>query len=175
MSLTLVIAQVTPSVVAKQPAIFTVTVTNNSSSAVILNSVSLTESTESDAQISLPQLPGLPIGFIPTLSGNSSFVYSFTVVVASPQFAGFVPQTPASTPSSVMPSLSLSAPGNNAMTPDAFFNLVAQAQASDGSVGSATLQVVAMSALASFPPPQGGALQFNSGGDLINGLVAGVV
>jgi hypothetical protein len=164
-----------PAIIARQPCAFTVTITNNSSSAVILNSVTLTESTESDALISGPQWPGLPIGFIPTLSGSSSLTATFTVVVASPQFAGFVPQTPASTPSSIMPSLSLSAPGNNAMAPDSFFTLNAQAVASDGSVGAASFQFVAASAIASIPPPQGGALQFQSGGDLINGLVAGVV
>jgi hypothetical protein len=175
MSLTLAITQISQVGVARQPLSFTLAVTNNSSSAVILTTPQVSESTESDAQISIPQLPGLPIGYIPTLGGNSTLTYTFNVVIASPSWAGFVPQTPAFTTPGIYPSLSLSAPANNAMTPDAFFTLTAQAQASDGSVGTTSLQVLVLSALQPFPPPQGGALQFNAGGNLINGIVSGVL
>lgn len=164
MALTLSIAKTSPgNIVASQAVNFTVTVTNSGSSAVTLTALSVNEITESDAQIGQPNYltPNVPVGVgNPVLAASGSVTYLFTAVFSSPMYAGPSPQAPGG-----------AAPGPAASNADAFFTLQAQAQASDGSIGSTSLMVPVLSAIAPFPLASGGAFQFGQGFNFINGLM----
>lgn len=161
MALTLAIAQGNPAgapIVCNQPTNFTITVTNTGSSAVSLQSLSVAESTESEASISQPnfQTPSTSIGSsgFPVIAAGASVTYGFPVVFTSPNMPGPSPNNPGG-----------AAPESRASTADALFTLQAQAQSSDGSVATTSLTVPVLSAVAPFPVPAGGAAQFAQGAD----------
>jgi len=154
------------SVIVNQNTQFTAAVTNTNASAVSLLSLSISESTESDAQISQPVIfaPNTPVGTSNTVIPSGATAYfNFSVIFNSP---------------GVGPSVSNpggAAPFNSAITADPFFILQAIGQTSDGSVFSSTLLVPVLSSIAPYQVSQGGAFQFSSGFNLINGLTMGVL
>lgn len=165
MALTLSIAQVSPSIVANQNAQFTVSITNTSASAVTLTSLAISETTESDAQISQPSYLALnqPVGVgNPVILPAGTVTYGFSAIFSNPAVG-----TSTNNPFGV-------APGDRAQEADSFFMLGAQAQASDGSIGSITRQAQVLSAIYPFPVPNQGTLLFAQGGNLITGLMLGI-
>lgn len=164
MSITVTLAKsLAAPVVVNQPMSFTVTVANNSASSVVLNALQVTESTESDAIISQPNIltPNMPVGLgNPVIPGSSSVSYAFQVIFNSPG-VGPSPQSPGG-----------AAPFSAAATPDANFTLTAMALVSDGSGGTFSLMVPVLSAIAPFPLAIGGALQLSQGFNLLNYLIA---
>lgn len=160
MALTLAITAPAQVIVAGQTMNFVVTVTNGGSSAVTLQSLSINEITESDAQVSQPLFltPNVPVGVgNPVLAASGSASYPFQVVFSSPYAAGPSPQQPGG-----------AAPASVAQTPDPYFTLQAQSISSDGTVASANLMVSVLSTIAPFPVPLGGALQLGQGANLVN-------
>jgi hypothetical protein len=157
MALTLALQQVSAVSVAGQPTYFVMTATNTGASAAALTSWQVSESTESDAYITQPQLLTLNV---PAGQGNPVLAPSGSVT--SPAFAVFFPS-----PYAAGPSPNIQGLGPNGMMPgqppDNFYTLLAQGQLSDGSSASVTLVVTVLSATAPFPVPQGGAAQFNQG------------
>jgi len=147
---------------------FTVTVTNTNAAAVTLNSLFISEATESDAVISQPQylVPNVPVGVgNPVIAASSSMTYGFQVAFTNPVLIG---QTPQSQPGGAAPALL-------AQQADPFFTLLAQGQTSDGSVFSSTLLVPVLSAGQEVPIAQGGAYQFAAGANIINGITLGAL
>lgn len=171
MALTLTLQQVSQPAIADAPVVLIVNITNTSSAAVTLNSVQVSESTESDCQIQQPYFlqTNMPVGLgNPVIVPAGTVSYPFPVIFPSPLTAGPSPNQPA-------------APGfgpagmQAAFPADSNFILLAQAAASDGSVGSISLAVSVLTATAPFPRPEGGALQFSQGTNLINGIIMGVL
>lgn len=160
MALTLVIAAGAPggSVVANQPMNFTVTVTNTGTASLSLTALRVGESTSTGARLSQPRYltPGAAQGSdsYPTIGAGLSASYSFQAVFNAPNFAGPSPTNPGG-----------AAPGQRAEEANAVCRLEAQAQFSDGTAGSTTLTVSALSAVAPFPVPDVGATQFRQGGN----------
>jgi hypothetical protein len=167
MALTLALSLVDPTAVAGRAATFMVTVSNTSASAVTLQSLQVAEQTESDATISQPNFltpqAALELGN-PTISGSSSVSYTFKVVFQSPNYPGPQPNAPQGAT-----GVLLGQPG------DSVFTLLATASASDGSVGSTVISVPVLSLIAPFPQAQGGALQYQQGLNIINGIIMGVL
>lgn len=154
---------------ASQPCAFTVTVSNTGSSALVLSLLSVAESSKVGATIGQPQFltPQMPVGAgNPSIAAGSSLTFPFQVAFPSPNTPGVSPNAPAPGPAGMMTG---QPPPNNAVV------LVATAQTSDGSVASSSIVVPVLSATAPFPLPQGGALQFGQGGNLINGIITGVL
>ena len=156
-----------PQVLAGAATNFVVGVTNTNPASVVLNSLSVNEVTESDAQVSQPVFvtPNVAPGVgNPVLAPSTTTYFPFQVVFNSPMGAGPSPQN---APGGASPS-------NKAMEPDAFFTLQVVGQTSDGSVFSSSLMVPALSAIAPFPLAQGGAFQLSQGANLVNLLVTGL-
>lgn len=163
------LSQVDQVIVANRAATFLVTVSNTGSTALTLSNVSVSESTESDAQIGQPNylVPQMPLGFgNPIILASGSVSYAFDVIFPSPNGPGPSPNSPG--PLGVAGMM-------NGQPADNSFTLQAQAQTSDGSVAAAALPVSVLSAIAPFPRPEGGALQFTQGSNIVNGLIMGVL
>lgn len=161
MALTLAIVNPASPVLAGQVAHFVVTVTNTGASAVTLQSLAISETTESDAQIAQPEylIPNVPVGVgnpvLAALTGTAS--YGFRVVFSSPYSVGPSPQNPGG-----------AAPDARAQSPDAIFTLQAQSLSSDGTVAAASAQVTALATIGLTQSAIGGALQMSAGFNLIN-------
>lgn len=168
MALTIQLTQVSPIAVADQPLTFLAAVTNTGASSVTLSSLQVSESTESDAQISQPNIltTNVPVGLgNPTIIAGGTFNVTFGVIFPGPAGPGPSPNQPAGTgfgPSGMMPG----------QPPDNFYTLLAQAQSSDNSISSQSLVVTVLSATAPFPVPQGGAAQFAQGAN--SNLIAAI-
>jgi hypothetical protein len=167
MALSVVLTQVVPgSAIVNAPSYYQVAVTNTGASAVTLQSLSVSEATESDVVISQPSIlfPNAPIGLgNPVIGASSTVNYCFQVLSSSPQGPGPSPQNPGG-----------AAPFPQAQTPDAVFTLLAMAQSSDGSIASGSLMVPVLTAIA--PAPSiGGTLQFASGFSFVNLMMLGAL
>lgn len=151
---------------AERPMNFVVTVANGNASAVTLLSLSINPAS-GDARIAQPLYltPNVPVGVgNPVIAASSSASYGFQVVFDSPAAAGPSPNNPGG-----------AAPSNTAETPDPFFVLQAIGNTSDGSVFSSTLLVPVLSAIPPFPIPEGGALYFTQGSNLLFPLTLGLI
>jgi hypothetical protein len=167
MALTLALSIVDATAIAGRPTTFQVSVTNTSASSVTLRSLDVNEATESDAVIGQPNFmtPQVAVGLgNPTIGAASAVTYTFKVAFPSPNYPG-------PSPSSAYGSAGVlvGQPG------DTVYALQAIASASDGSVGSVVLNVPVLSAIAPFPQAQGGALQYQQGLNIINGIITGVL
>lgn len=144
--------------VANQAMNFTITVANSNATSVVLQSLSIVESTESDAIVSQPvfMTPNTPVGVgNPIIPAGASVTYGFQAVFTNPVLPGPSPQAPGG-----------ASPINTAYYSDPNFILMGTAFTSDGSVSSGTLQVPVLSA--TFPQSNGGALVLSQGFNLIN-------
>jgi hypothetical protein len=145
---------------------FQATVSNTGSSSLTLSLLSASESTGS-AQIGQPNFltPNVALGLgSPTINAAGTFSTVFNVVFPAPNTPG---------PS---PNAAAGAAGVQMGQPvRASYFLTVTAQTSDGSVASTTLVVPVLSAIDPFPVPEGGALQFRQGSNLINGIIMGVL
>jgi hypothetical protein len=169
MALTLAMSLIDATIVANRPATFQVNITNTSASSVTLSSLAVSEATESECTIGQPNFltPQVAMGLgNPTIGASSTVSYTFKASFQSPATPGASPSTP----------------GGNAgayagQPADAVFVLRAEAQASDGSVGSTTIQAVVLTSIAPFPPVATGTLQlqFQPGFNAIGGLVLGLL
>lgn len=167
MALTLVISAINPnSAVAGQVEGFNLAVTNSSASQVTLSSL-VTGAVDPGLTVGQPNYltPNMPIGLgNPVIAGGATANYPFQVVFNTPAASGPSPNNPGG-----------AAPGPVAATPRANFTLTAMAQASDGSVGSTSLMVPVLATIPPFPLPQGGALQFDQGANLITLAIMGAL
>lgn len=155
--------------IANARTMFVITVQNTGSSALTLSSAQVSEATESECTISQPNILTTNVALgagNPTIGAGSSVSFSFPVVFQAPNTAGVSPNAPG--PLGVS-GMALGQPA------DPTFVLQAQVQTSDGAVASTSLVVSALSATAPFPRPEGGALQFSQGSNLINGIIMGVL
>jgi hypothetical protein len=149
-------------VVANQTMNFVASVTNSGATSVVLQSLQVAESTESDAQMSQPQYltPNTPVGVgNPILLPGVTYYYSFLGTFSNP-LPGPSPQAPGG------------ASTNRAITADPFFTLQLTSQSSDGTVATASMLVPVLSSIAPFPLAQGGALQLSQGFNLVNLLTS---
>lgn len=162
------------SVVQVQPAIanarttFVVTVSNTGAVPLSLSSLDVSDPTKR-AIVAAPNFltANVPAGTgNPTISAAGTFSTSFGVIFPSPNTPGPSPNTPG--PLGVA-GMFLGQPAN------ASYTLLVQCQTSDGSVASTSIVVPVLSATAPFPRPEGGALQFSQGSNLINGIIMGVL
>jgi hypothetical protein len=167
MPVSLALAKGSPGpIVANQQMFFVVTVTNSGSASVTLQSLTVSESTESDAKIGeIPFLtPNVPAGVgNPTIAAGASVNFGFPVVFNGPGI-GPSPNNPGG-----------AAPFSGAMTPDATFILQAQSLVSDGTVASVSLPVPVLSSIAPFPVPAGGALYLQQGSNLMTLALMGAL
>lgn len=144
-------------VIANQPATFVAVVSNTDGADVYLQSLQISEVSNLGSRVGQPQIsdPGSSQGVRPTLSAAGSLTYPFQVVANFPNTPGLSPNNPGG-----------SAPGQAAYpVAPALLALRAQGQTSDGSVFSCLFTVPVLSAVAPFPAPQGGAMQFAQGFD----------
>ncbi len=151
---------------ASKTSNFTVAVTNTGSSAVTLNSLSI-NCGGGDARITQPNYltPNVPVGVgNPILNAAAVAYYSFQAVFDSPYDPGPSPQNPGG-----------ASPYNQAGVPDPYFLLQAQAQSSDGSTAVGTLLVPVLSTIGRHPLPEGGALSFTQGSNLITLTMLGAL
>lgn len=147
---------------------FVVTITNTGAAALTLSSLQVSEATESDAIIEQPNYlaPNVALGVgNPTIAAGASLSIVFGVLFTSPSLAGPSPNQPGLGPTGMV----ISQPGDSSVI------LQAQCQTSDNVVASTSLSVPVLSAAAPFPRPEGGALQFGQGSNLINGIIMGVL
>lgn len=167
MATTVTLAQGAASrIVAGQPINFVATVSNTGSSAITLTALQVTEQTDTGCQISQPnfQTPNVAPGTgNPSIAASSSASYSFQIIFTAPYGAGPSPQN----------APGGAAPGPNPANPNV--TLLVVGQSSDGVFSSTPLMVPVLSAIAPFPRPEGGALQFSQGSNLINGIIMGVL
>ncbi len=146
------------SVIANQAANFVVTLANTDAAAVQVTSLALLELSKTGAVVGQPtwRTPNVAPGVTgnPTLNGtNGSLSYGFQVVATVPNMPG---TSPNNEPGGARP-------GQPATPAVNLLVLQAQVQTSDGSVFFTTLTVPVLSAVAPFPVPQGGAMQFGQG------------
>ena len=138
------------------------TVTNTEAGNVEVMSIQITEASTMGAIICGPYFltPNVAPGEgEPTLATSASGNYPFQVVCEVPNTPGASPNAPNSLHGNTFPS------GNS------YLRLAGTVLGNDGSsnlVGSATLNLPLTTPVAPFPVPQGGALQFNAGGNSIN-------
>lgn len=148
---------------------FLVTITNTGSAALSLSSLQVSEQTEADATIEQPNYltPNVALGTgNPTIAAGGSLSLVFGVQFQAPSLAGVSPNAPGPLG---MAGMMVGQPPSDSVV------LQAQCQTSDGSVASTSLSVPVLSAAAPFPRPEGGALQFSQGSNLINGIIMGVL
>lgn len=154
------------SVTAGRAINYVVTVSNTNAASVTLNSLAVYPMS-GDARISQPLYltPNVPVGVgNPTIASGASASYGFQVVFDSPAQAGPSPNNPGG-----------AAPASVALTPDPFFVIQAQGQASDGSVFSSSFFVPVLSTIAPFPIPEGGALYLTQGSNLMTLTLLGAL
>lgn len=161
MALTVTMSLISATTQAGRPTRVQVNVANSSSSSVTLNSLFISEATESDCVIGQPQfmVPGVAVGQgNPTIGANSTVSYTFDVVCQTPATPGDSPSAPTGSAGVFL-----------GQPPDISIVLRAEASASDGSVGSGTLQLFPITVVPPFPPVATGTLQlqFSSGFNLI--------
>lgn len=168
MALSCSMALTSGTVLADASTNFTITITNTNAAAVTLQSIQISESTESDAMIGQPNflVPNVPVGVgNPVIAAGASVTYSFSAIFNTPYFPGPSPQNQ---PGGARP-------GNDATEVDPFFVLQAICQTSDGSVFSSTIFVPVLSAISPFVVAEGGALQFSQGANLMNLTMLGAL
>lgn len=175
MALTLTMSLIDATIVANRPATFQVNITNTSASSVTLNSLDVSEATESDCTIGQPNFmtPQVALGVgNPSIGASSTVSYTFKASFQSPA-------TPGPSPNPGYGGSPVGGPAGSfvGQPADSVFILRATAVASDGSVGSVTMQAVVLTSLAPFPPVATGTLQlqFQPGFNLIGGLVLGLL
>lgn len=139
------------------------TITNTEAGAVTLQDIQVFEQSTFGATISQPYFltPNVAPGVgNPSVSAGATVYYPFQVVCAVPNTPGASPNAPGGLVESVYPA------------PNTFLRLAGVVRALDGSsnpfVGTASLQLPLITPVAPFPVPQGGALQFNRGGNAVN-------
>lgn len=136
-------------------------VTNNESGSVTVRDIRISEVSTMGSVIRQPDflVPNAAPGTYPTLTTTATGNYPWSIVVPSPC-------TPGPSPNSPSGVQNVAYPASNAV-----LRLQCVVMVNDGSVnimGTALLQFPIGSAVAPFPVPQGGALQFNTGGDAVN-------
>lgn len=140
------------------------TVTNDGASSVTLKSLAVFA--DSGAVIvGQPSYltPNVPVGVgDPAILAGATANYPFSIVYSSPNFAGPSPQQPGGTQGTT----------NASVPSDSSFNVTLQSLSSDASVASVSRMISPLSGIAPFPVAQGGALQLNSGFNLVNFLTS---
>lgn len=139
------------------------TVTNNGSNTVQIQAAQLSELTTMGLVFRHPDVltPNAAPGTYNTISAAGSASYPFSLVAPSPNTPGASPNTPNGYSDNVFPPANVQAVINCLVTA---YDTTAAAYVN----GSASLSFAIGSAVAPFPVPQGGALQFNSGGDAVH-------
>lgn len=141
-----------------------VTVTNAGANTISVQGVSIVEQSTLGANIRQPDFltSNAAPGTFPTIAAGASASYPWSVVCAVPNTPGASPNAPnayhgpmASPPADTVCRLSLFVQAYDSVAAAAVNN-------------TAALQFPLSPAVAQFPVPQGGALQFNSGGDAVN-------
>ena len=140
------------------------TLVNNGANTISVLDVALFEQSTMGAIIGQPvfMTPNVAPGEgEPDVATTVTVYYPFSVVVPAINTPGASPNAPSSLHDDVFP------PGNS------WCRLACNVRAYDATAveyvtGTATLQFPVVSAVAPFPVPQGGAEQFNSGGDAVN-------
>lgn len=161
-TLSLAITSVGPTMAGSVAMNGVATVTNTEAGNVRLMGIQITEATTMGAVVRGPYFLTnnvAPGSGEPTLATSASGNYPFQVVVPSPNTPGASPNAPNSLRELAFP------PGETRL------RLAGVAQTNDGTsnfVGTAALSVPLSTPVAPFPKPQGGALQFNSGGDAVH-------
>jgi len=154
-------------VAAGMQVTYVASVTNSGATAVTLNGLWVSrDSMSGNAGVGQPtwQTPGVSVGAgYPTLAAGSTYNYPFSVVFSAPNMAG---GSPNSAPGGAAP------PHNAAYPIDSGFSFTINSLSSDSTTASATYFVPVLSTVAPFPIPQGGALQMNSGFNLVNFLTS---
>lgn len=151
--------------IANQPAQLLIIIVNGASDpARTINSITVSEITESECQISQPVFlsaaaPG--VGNPVILPGATSF-FTCSVVFQSPNMPG---PSPGNQPGGA-------APGNKAQEADAYFTLQVQVASADGQLVTANITIPVLTAVAPAPSLQGGALQLNNPLNLANFIAA---
>jgi len=143
-----------------------VTVQNIGTAAVTIQSLQITEISESDANISQPTFltSNAPLGTgAPVLAVGQARTFQALCVFGSPRFPGPSPQAPGG-----------AAPSNIANPANATFNVGAICSVSDGTTATGTFIVPVLATIDPATVPPGGAWYFASGFNLVNGLVVGV-
>lgn len=162
------------SAVADRPINYVVSLTNTGSSAVTLLSLSVNAQSTSGAgnastavRISQPPYltPNVPVGVgNPIINAAATVNYPLQVVFLTPYFPGPSPQNPGG-----------ASPFSAAMTPNDNFTLQVMGNTSDGSVFSYNFLVPVLSTIAPFPIPEGGALIFTQGSNIMNLIMLGAL
>jgi hypothetical protein len=141
------------------------TVTNGGANDVTVQTMSLSEVTTTGAQMGQPKFltaNTAPGDDKPTITAAATSYFPFSFVAPSPNFPGDNPNAEGGrVPNRAMPS-------GNPLCELSLFVSTYDATAAVYVNGSNTLVVPVKSALAPFPVPSGGALQFNSGGDAVH-------
>jgi hypothetical protein len=139
------------------------TLTNNGSNTIEVMAIQLTEASAMGSQVGGPYFltPNADVGVGPTITTSSTAHYPFSVTIASPNMPGAAPTAPDALHIATRPVPNSWARFEcNVLTYDA--------TAGENVVGTATLNFPVVSGVATYPTPQGGAMQFNSGGDAVN-------
>lgn len=138
------------------------TITNNGANTIQVQGIQLTEQTNTGAAFRNPDflVPNVAPGTYPTIASSASANYPFSVVCPSPNMPGASPAAP-------------NAYRGGAQPANPLVNVVCVVTAYDSTAavfvnGSASMQIAVVSSVAPFPVPQGGASQFNFGGDAVN-------
>lgn len=147
------------STVGNQTMNFVVTLANTGSASLTLNSLTISEATNTGTvQVGQPNylVPNVPVGVgNPTLTAGGSSSFPFSCVVTSPVVPGPSPQAPGG-----------AAPSNPAFYPNADLSLLATSVTSDGTVSSGSIIFPVITA--TFPQSNGGALVQSQGFNLVN-------
>jgi hypothetical protein len=161
MACTVVITKSSTNAVAGQPCNFVATITNNGASAVTIPSFGVNEVSKTGARIAQPRIlttnGSVGVGD-PTINAAASLSVPFQVIPNAPQYPGPSPQNVGGGNQSAS-----AGPAQNSQ-----LILQATGMDSDDLVFSGQLMVPVLSAFEVFPRPEGGALDFRQGSNLIN-------
>lgn len=142
-----------------EPNTALLTVTNPGTTALTVLSLSVFEESKTGARLDQPSYmrPNAPVGLgNPVISPGASATYPFECTFTVPSYSGPSPQAPGG-------SAGVRGPPTNSIV-----TIRAQCQSSDGVVSTVAMSFPVLSTVAPFPVAQGGALQLNSGFNLVN-------
>lgn len=149
-----------------QPVNLVLAVTNNGSNTIEVLGIQVTEASTMGAIISGPYFltPNADVGVGPTILTTATAYYPCQVVVTAINTPGASPNSPNALHDDVFP------PGNSLCRLQCDV-LTYDSVAAENVAGSATFNFPVGSAVAPFPVPQGGAMQFNAGGNAVNWIL----
>lgn len=141
------------------PNTIILTATNTGTTALTVQSLAVSEVSSTGARLDQPSYlrPNMPIGLgNPVIGPGASGTYPFQAAFHVPSYSGPSPQAPGGAQGVFGP------PRNPIVT------IRAQCLSSDGVVSEVAMPFPVLSTVAPFPVAQGGALQLNSGFNLVN-------